>query len=698
MIAHLSMRHFVLVLIALLAIAGSRQAYAQAMPFDGNEASIAVVIGNKDYRKTVSVDFAHNDADAMKSYLIDKLGFRENNVFVMKDATLNEFNQMFGTEKNPQAGQLWRAAQEGKSNIFVYFSGHGVPNLETRQPFLLPADGDPNQGESGMLLDTLYRNLELVKQKIGTDRQVIVMIDACFTGETGRKGESLLAVSAPGFAPAAPKSGVGIIKLLATSSATPANWDDENKLGLFTSRFLLGAAGLARPRDEGDLSWQDLRGFVIDGVKDGARRATGREQVPEMDDAPIILKVDGPVPAIAKDFGEARDESAWKRAEADGSTAALERYVARCGETCGFKGKAMAALAAKKNAGAAAEDEASWQKLSPDGKFQEYLDGCGTICAYRDIAETYLAANDPNKDKRVKLCDSLAGGGFDPDRPKEVKRVCFAQIKPDEAIKACGEASEAFPKLRRLQYQLGRAYDAKGDPANAGKAYRAASDLGSAAALNNLATLTENGEGRPKDIKKAYALYLKAAQDGSIYGMSNVGRLLEYGLGTSKNPPEAAKWYKKCADAGDPFCATKHANMIMSKVPGVEGDGLQAILMVRKSADQGEVMAMTTMAFIIDNGFSSQAGVGGTALDYLKKSLKRGEKGAIAVTTPDVFAKLKAETRKGLQKLLKDEGVYSGPIDGKLNAAMVSGAKTYAKQLQKTVEPGEFGEEGESCG
>lgn len=37
-----------------------------------------------------------------------------------------------------------------------------------------------------------------VKQKVGGERQVIVMLDACFTGETGRKGEALLAVSAPG--------------------------------------------------------------------------------------------------------------------------------------------------------------------------------------------------------------------------------------------------------------------------------------------------------------------------------------------------------------------------------------------------------------------------------------------------------------------------------------------------------------------
>ena len=77
-----------------------------------------------------------------------------------------------------QGGRLWRNVVEGRSNVFVYYSGHGVPDLVSRQPFLLPHDGDPNFAESGYPLETLYRNLELVKQKIGATRQVVVMVDA----------------------------------------------------------------------------------------------------------------------------------------------------------------------------------------------------------------------------------------------------------------------------------------------------------------------------------------------------------------------------------------------------------------------------------------------------------------------------------------------------------------------------------------
>eukprot|EP01036_Dinobryon_divergens_P039433 gene39433-51979_t len=202
-------------------VAQSTPAAAQGLNLGADNAdSIAIVIGNKAYRQTVPVDFAHNDADAIADYLVKGLGFRPGNVSILKDATQSEISQVFGSERNPQ-GRLFNRVIADKSNVFIFYSGHGVPDLKSRQPFLLPSDGDANQSESGYLLDTLYRNLELVKQKIGPNRQLVVMIDACFTGETGRKGETLLAVSAPGFSPAKPRAGNGITRLIATSGSAP---------------------------------------------------------------------------------------------------------------------------------------------------------------------------------------------------------------------------------------------------------------------------------------------------------------------------------------------------------------------------------------------------------------------------------------------------------------------------------------------
>ncbi|MGL4243029.1 MAG: caspase family protein [Beijerinckiaceae bacterium] len=662
-----------------------------------NSDSIAVIVGNRTYRQTVPVDFAHNDADAMKEFIIGQLGFREQNVFILKDATLNEFNQVFGTERNPQSGRLWRAAREGRSNVFVYFSGHGVPDLQSRQPFLLPADGDPNQSESGYPLDTLYRNLDLVRQKVGQSRHVVVMIDACFTGETGRKGETLLAVSAPGFTPARPRSGQGVIKMLATSANSPANWDQESQLGLFTSQFLKGVAGLASP-GQPEVAFASLSRFLAENVAAQARRDSGREQRPEIDDAPLVLPAGRPVAAIAASFGRTTDEQNWRQAEQENTPAAFERYIARCGSgACAFRSRAMAMLTSRQDAGATAADEANWKRFSGERRYQDYLDGCRSVCAYREVALGYLGASDPGRDGRVQRCDRLAGAGFDPDRPREVTRVCLGQIDAKAAIAACQEAAQAQPSVRRLYYQLGRAQDAAGNYREARAAYAKAVEMGSAAALNNLATLHENGEGVPKSITEAERLYRRGAEAGSVTAMSNLARFLEYGLAGRKDLREAARWYKACSDREDAFCRTKHANMILSRAPGAEGDALNAILMVRKSAEQGEVMALVTLATIIDQGFGSGAGATGTALDFLRRALKRGDRAVVAMTTPDIFGKLKPETRVGLQRIARGAG-YDGPQDGRLSPALVAALKRAAAAAERSVTPQDFADAGEGCG
>ena len=55
-------------------------ASAQTPVLSDNADSIAVVVGNKEYRRTSTVDVAHNDAEAIKAYLTGTLGFRDRRV------------------------------------------------------------------------------------------------------------------------------------------------------------------------------------------------------------------------------------------------------------------------------------------------------------------------------------------------------------------------------------------------------------------------------------------------------------------------------------------------------------------------------------------------------------------------------------------------------------------------------------------
>lgn len=652
---------------------------ARAAPLlDDNAGSIAVVIGNRDYRQTVPVDYAHNDAGAMRDYLTGTLGFRAENVFVLEDATLSEMTQMFGSANRPQAGRLWRAVQPGASNVFVYYSGHGVPDLATNQPFLLPADGDPNVADSGYPVELLYRNLELVRDKVGEGRRVIVMIDACFTGETGR-GESLLAVSAPGFVPAAPKPAEGVVRLVATSGAAPANWDDRAELGLFTSRFLMGAAGLADAdggvADDGAVAWDDLGEWVTEAVRVAALRDTGRPQVPEIDTASLTLPGGAPVSPVAEAVELARDEAAWERAQVD--VASLERYAAEC-TACRFRDEALARLADRSREGEAAIDRERWAELSLAGDYQTYLDECGAVCAYRPVAEAYLRRDDPSRDPAVGRCDMLAAGPDDADRPEGVDGVPFSRMDGFGALDACEEAVAANPKLARAHYQRGRALDRLGRYGEAMEAYEAARELGSMAALNNIAVLHENGEGVPPSPETAFPLYVEAAEGGDIGGMNNAGRMLQYGRGTDKDVARAISFYRMAADRGDGFAIVKLVPFYLSGGPGIEADPEAGFRLFDRALDKDEPMALATVATLIDQGFGKHF-PGLDSTDMVMRALAQGESGlASVVGTTAGTQPLSAETIKSVQEKLAEARFYDGELDGTFNPLFMRALDAYS--------------------
>ncbi|MFD1333572.1 caspase family protein [Methylopila musalis] len=683
-------------LIAVLALwMGCAVSVGAAAPagLTDNGDSIAIVVGNRDYRQATPVDYAHNDAGAIREFLVGRLGFRDSNVFLLKDATLNELNQMFGTDRNPQAGRLWRSVAEGRSNVFVYFSGHGIPDFQSRKAFLLPHDGDPNQSESSYGLETLYRNLDLVKRKVGPDRQVIVMIDACFTGETGRKGESLLAVSAPGFAPAKPKAPDGVVKLAATSGATPANWDPQAKLGLFTSRVLMGASGLADgaagSAPDGLVSWDELRSYVGDAVSAAARRESGREQQPEIDAAPIVLAATAPVEAVAESVAAARDEAAWRAASAAGTREALEAYVGSCGSRCGYRQEAMARLFEDRRSAQSLRDAEAWRRLSDAGRYDEYLKTCAPICGYRALAEGYLGRIDPAGDPDAARCDDLAAAPNDPDKPADVTGVSLPRIEARAAIAACSAAVKAHPGERRFAYQLGRAYDRADRYRDAFAAYSKAVEAGGVAAMNNLATLHENGQGVALSLPKAYALYRRAAEAGNVLAMSNVARMTEYGRGVRKNETEAVAWHRRAAEAGDVASIVKLVPHYFAGTAGLPKAPQKGMDLFRQAAAKGDPSAKTVMATLIDNGFAAYF-PGETSLDLLLGALASGEAGSAAISGTDGGAqKLKPATIRALQQRLTREQHYSGAVDGRFNPIFVRALDSYARSKAQEAPDGD---------
>jgi hypothetical protein len=208
-----------------------------------NPDGVAVIIGNKGYSEGIpAVTFAHNDAEAMRRYVVEVLGFEAENVIDLRDATQAELISAFGNERNHK-GKLWSyLAPDGASDVVVFYSGHGVPGLEDERGYLLPVNADPNQPElNGYPLDLLYKNLGKLK---GEARAVTVYLDACFSGGSG--GGLVVTETSGILVPyKQPKDVGGLRVLTAAEGDQVASWDKEAKHGLFTRHLLDALHGKA---------------------------------------------------------------------------------------------------------------------------------------------------------------------------------------------------------------------------------------------------------------------------------------------------------------------------------------------------------------------------------------------------------------------------------------------------------------------
>ncbi len=238
-----------------------------------NPDAVAIVIGNSSYRNIASVDYATNDAIAIKRYLIEVLGFSEGNVILKYNISLGEFNTLFGTAQ--QAGLLSGLCKPN-SDVFVYYSGHGYPSPTNDDGYFVPIEADLNYIQSsGYSLKMFYQHLNALNVK-----SLTIVLDACFSGAGLMKNVSgMKPVSVATYSD----------KLLCLASSTGAQfstWYKEKQHGLFTYFFLKAIHNRnADTNRDGRLTFREIYDFVGDrtrGVPNMSRKLHNLEQTPVM--------------------------------------------------------------------------------------------------------------------------------------------------------------------------------------------------------------------------------------------------------------------------------------------------------------------------------------------------------------------------------------------------------------------------------
>lgn len=239
-----------------------------------NPNGVAVIIGNKLYKGDIpTVDYADRDAEAIKRYVLDVLGYDPENIIDLRDASKAQMEAAFGNGGNHK-GRLWQYLDpNGGSDILIYYSGHGVPGQNDKRSYLLPADSDPAFAEiNGYPIDVLYKNLGKLKA-----RSKIVLIDACFSGASP-KGMLIKSASPVFIRAKASEVGDDLTVLTAASGDQLASWDKDSGYGLFTNYFLEAVYGKADANKDGNVSVVEVKAFLDDKMTRAARRSYRRIQ------------------------------------------------------------------------------------------------------------------------------------------------------------------------------------------------------------------------------------------------------------------------------------------------------------------------------------------------------------------------------------------------------------------------------------
>ncbi|MCH5311754.1 MAG: caspase family protein [Prevotella sp.] len=236
-----------------------------AAPYTGIKAenTFALIIANEKYEMASDVEMANNDGLAVKEYCSKTLGMKDKQILYYPNATYGKINKAIRDVKSIAE------AYGGKINLIVYYAGHGIPDNETKDAYIMPVDADGTDPAVCFSLKKLYNELDAMHLN-----QSVVFLDACFSGAQ-RDGDMIVAARGVAIKPQEEKPQGNTIVFSATSDSETAFSYKEQKHGLFTYFFLK-----MMQDKKGKMSLGDLADYIIENVSRESILINGKKQTP----------------------------------------------------------------------------------------------------------------------------------------------------------------------------------------------------------------------------------------------------------------------------------------------------------------------------------------------------------------------------------------------------------------------------------
>ena len=104
--------------------------------------------------------------------------------------------------------------------------------------------------------------------------------------------------------------------------------------------------------------------------------------------------------------------------------------------------------------------------------------------------------------------------------------------------------------------------------------------------MYQLATKYEDGNGVPRDMGKAIALYRQAAEQGYVPAQTYLGVIYDKGRGVQQDDAEAIRWFRLAAEKDDPQ-SQFNLGVLLIKGRGTEKNEKEGWDLIRKAAGNG---------------------------------------------------------------------------------------------------------------
>lgn len=237
-----------------------------------NKDAVAIIIGIQNYKRVPKAEFANNDAQAFYDYAIRALGVKQENIKLLVDEQADEVEIL-------SAFQNWLPVKvrKQKTDVYVYYSGHGLPSDDGNSLYILPHGADKQ-----FIAKTAINQQEVVAAlQAAQPKSVTMFMDACYSGQI-RTGENLIASARP----IAVKSNAQLFPaeftvITASQSDQIASSSADFKHGIFSYYLMKGMEGDADENKDNKITVGEMQSYLQDMVGRKAM-SVNRKQSPQL--------------------------------------------------------------------------------------------------------------------------------------------------------------------------------------------------------------------------------------------------------------------------------------------------------------------------------------------------------------------------------------------------------------------------------